>query len=212
MSSVTTSRLICGLDEVGRGPLAGPLVAAAVIFARNFDFTEEFPALKFTDSKKLTRRQREETFTAIRDSALLVEYEVITVKEINAQGIGWANRAVFERLIMRVEASYYIVDGRLKFSNLGRKAPLVESVIDADETEQTVSAASIVAKVQRDRIMRVLHRAFPFYGWDHNAGYGTAEHIAAIQEHGACVHHRRRFVETALNHKAVRWLPGFEKA
>ncbi len=143
----------------------------------------------------------------IRDIALVLTIESISVEEINAQGIGWANRTVFERLIMRIDAGRYIVDGNLKLANLGRRARRVRSIVRADETEQAVSAASIIAKVTRDRIMCDLHGDFPVYGWDHNAGYCTKMHLDALRQHGPCVHHRHRFVTTALA-KFSPLLPG----
>jgi ribonuclease HII len=198
---------VCGLDEAGRGPLAGPLVAAAVVLPPDFRVAEQFPALKFGDSKKLSIRQREAAVEVIREAAQVLTVEVIPVEAINEQGIGWANRAAFERLIMRVEADEYIVDGNLKLDNLGRKARLTRSVIRADQTEQAVSAASIVAKVTRDRIMHDLHLDYPNYGWDHNMGYCTQAHLAALREYGSCIHHRRQFVTTALS-KSHPMLPG----
>jgi ribonuclease HII len=203
-------KLVCGLDEVGRGPLAGPIVAAAVIFPPGFTFVERFPTLKFGDSKKLSSHQREAVYSFIHEFAVEVKVDFIPVEDINMQGIGWANRAVFERLIIAVEADRYVVDGTLKLTNLGRKARRVRSVVRADETEQAVSAASIVAKVTRDRIMRQLHEAYPVYGWDHNAGYCTAEHLAALRVHGPTEHHRRQFVTTALS-KLTPKLPGFSE-
>jgi ribonuclease HII len=205
-----SEKLVCGLDEVGRGPLAGPIVAAAVIFPPGFAFTERFPTLKFGDSKKLSGHQREAVYSFIHEFALEVHVDSIPVEDINAQGIGWANRAVFERLIMAIQADQYVVDGNLKLANLGRKARRVRSIVRADETEQAVSAASIVAKVTRDRIMRQLHEVHPIYGWDHNAGYCTAEHLAALYVHGSTEHHRRQFVTTALS-KLTAKLPGFNE-
>ncbi len=199
--------VICGMDEVGRGPLAGPLVAAAVVFPPDFDFRLVYPDLKFGDSKKLSAHQRDAAAEAIRDIALVLTVESISVDEINAQGIGWANRTVFERLIMRIDADRYIVDGNLKLANLGRRARRVRSVVRADETEQAVSAASIIAKVTRDRIMCDLHGDFPVYGWDHNVGYCTKGHLDALRQYGPCIHHRRQFVTTALA-KLSPLLPG----
>ncbi len=200
---------LCGLDEVGRGPLAGPLVAAAVVFPPGFDFAETFPDLKFGDSKMLSARQREAAADVIRDIAQTLTIETVSVDEINARGIGWANRTVFERLIMRIDADRYIVDGNLKLANLGRRARHVHSVIRADETEQAVAAASIIAKVTRDRIMRDLHLDFPAYGWDHNMGYCTRAHVEALQTYGACIYHRRQFVTSALS-KFGPLLPGIQ--
>ncbi len=199
---------LCGLDEAGRGPLAGPLVAAAVVFPKGFVFSETFPDLKFGDSKKLTARQREMAVNYIREFALTIRVESISVDEINVQGIGWANRTVFERLIQSIDADQYIVDGNLKFTNLGKKARFVRSLIHADAMEQTVSAASIIAKVTRDHLMRNLHEEFPIYGWDHNMGYCTQAHLMAVHRHGPCIHHRHQFVTTALSKLTPR-LPGF---
>ena len=200
-------KLICGLDEVGRGPLAGPIVAAAVVFPSDFVFANHFPALKFGDSKKLSIHQREAVWSLIHEFALTVQIERIEVDDINAQGIGWANRAVFERLIMAVDAESYVVDGNLKLSNLGRKSRRVRCVVRADESEQAVSAASIIAKVTRDRIMRELHTQYPVYGWDHNVGYCTREHLNAVWQFGSTIQHRRQFVTTALA-KMTAKLPG----
>jgi ribonuclease HII len=199
---------LCGLDEAGRGPLAGPLVAAAVVFPKGFVFSETFPDLKFGDSKKLSMRQRERVVNYIHEFAITVKVETISVAEINQNGIGWANRAIFERLILAIDAEQFIVDGNLKFSNLGRKARQVRSLVRADVVEQAVSAASIVAKVTRDRLMHDLHDEFPMYNWDHNMGYGTRRHLAALHAHGPCIHHRHQFVTTALS-KLEPKLPGF---
>lgn len=199
--------LICGLDEAGRGALAGPLVAAMVAFPPDFRLTEKFPALPFRDSKQMTAKQRAEAIRYIYEWAVLVETDVIHVPDINANGIGWANRSIFEALIWRpFEAAQYIVDGNLKLSNLGRKAPRVRCIIRADEQFEAVAAASIVAKVKRDQIMADLHAEYPHYGWDHNRGYGTAEHLAALRKYGVSPQHRQQFVATALRN--LPRLPG----
>jgi ribonuclease HII len=187
------------MDEVGRGPLAGPLLACAVIFPADFTFVDAYPALAFRDSKKMSHAQRAAVVETIRQEALVVKIESISVDEINEMDIGWANRTVFERLIMEIEADRYVVDGRLKLANLGRRTEKVQTLIDADQIHQAVIAASIVAKVTRDAIMENLHAKIPIYGWDHNRGYGTSEHITALREHGASIHHRRKFVTTALS-------------
>ncbi|MBX3082549.1 MAG: ribonuclease HII [Anaerolineae bacterium] len=209
MDSIEDTPLLCGLDEAGRGPLAGPLVAAMVCFPPGFNFNAFFRHAELRDSKKLSRDQREELLRYIYEYALTVETEIISVEDINAYNIGWANRTVFERLIMRVEAMQYIVDGNLKLQNLGARAKLVKSVVEADAHVQSVAAASIVAKVTRDRLMQQLHEEFPVYGWDHNAGYGTKAHLAALQAHGITPHHRLKFVQTALSRFGPK-LPGFE--
>src|SRR5262249_20235147 len=156
----------------------------------------EYPRLKFGDSKKLSIRQREAAAEVIREVALVLTVEVLSVEEINELGIGQVNRLAFERLIMRIEADDYIVDGNLKLANLGRKAKRVRSVIRADATEQAVGAASVIAKVTHDRIMRDIDQDFPVYGWTRNMGYCTREHLTALREYGPCIHHRRQFVTT----------------
>ncbi|PJF36321.1 MAG: ribonuclease HII [Candidatus Thermofonsia Clade 1 bacterium] len=200
--------LVCGLDEAGRGALAGALVAAMVAFPPNFRLTEKFPSLPFRDSKKMTAKQRAEAIRYIYEWAALIEIDVVSVADINAHGIGWANRSAFEALIWRpFEAAQYIVDGNLKLRNLGRKAPRVRCIVRADEQFEAVAAASIVAKVKRDQIMAELHAQFPQYGWDRNCGYGTAEHLAALRQYGASPYHRTQFVATALRDDPR--LPGF---
>lgn len=201
---------ICGLDEVGRGPLAGPLVAAAVVFPPGFSFAAAYPDMPFRDSKRMTRLQRERVFKLIHDTALVAEIRSITVDDINAHGIGWANRAIFERLIQAVEADLYIVDGNLKLNNLGDRAGRVRSLVRADETQEVVVAASILAKLKRDWMMEALHKSYPVYHWDRNKGYGTRQHIEALRQHGPCRLHRRRFVETALAVQLPLWPPAAE--
>jgi ribonuclease HII len=190
---------LCGLDEAGRGPLAGPLVAAAVIFPKGFNFAERFPKLPLRDSKKLSARQRQKAAEAI--SAVAETYLAeISVSEINQQGLAWANKAVFEQLIAQIEAELYIVDGNLRFdpAHLGGRAGQVQCLVRADQTVQSVSAASVIAKVRRDTIMEELAKQHPNYGWLSNRGYGTPAHIAALRAHGPSPHHRQQFVKTAL--------------
>ncbi len=187
---------LCGLDEAGRGPLAGPLIAAAVILPLGFDFSARFPRVRFGDSKKLSVRQRNAAFELIKANALTFVVEKIETAEIDQRGIGWANRIIFERLINAIDADQYVVDGNLKLNIPPGKS--VRCVVRADQTEQAVSAASIIAKVTRDQIMHELHTHFPEYHWNTNMGYGTPEHIAALREHGATPHHRQQYITTAL--------------
>ena len=190
--------LICGLDEVGRGALAGPLVAAAVILPDDFH-TLLGPLVRFLrDSKTVPSARRDELAVAIHTHALAVEIIVIGVDQINARGIGWANREAFRRLIARVAADEYIVDGRVRPPAPRERAARVRCLVRADATVAEVSAASLVAKSHRDAIMRSLHPDYPHFGWGQNAGYGTKAHIAALHAHGVSPHHRRVFVATAL--------------
>jgi ribonuclease HII len=187
---------ICGLDEAGRGALAGPLVAAAVIL------NSQFPSYKLRDSKKLSEYQRGSLGELIAKNAERVEVEIISARQINNRGMGWANKEIFRKLIKKVEASKYIVDGNLKLRVRG-KSNRIKSLIKADQKIPEVMAASIVAKVTRDRLMGELHQSHPRYGWQTNVGYGTAYHLRAISEYGTVHYHRSVFVTTALRSKMV---------
>lgn len=181
--------VICGLDEAGRGPLAGPLVASATIL------NSQCPILNLRDSKKLSKIQREKLFQAIVESGSVIKTEIITARQINNKGIGWANTEIFKRLIKSINADKFIVDGNLKISIRNKN---VVSVVNADATEECVMAASIIAKVTRDRVMEALHQKYPQYNWKENMGYGTKVHIAAIKQFGIVKYHRDVYVTTAL--------------
>jgi ribonuclease HII len=183
--------IICGLDECGRGPLAGPIVAAGVILPENFDTSE------LRDSKKLPAHQRETLSQKIIQSGAIVAIEKVSVKKINAKGIGWANKEVFRKLILKLEAQEYIVDGKLKIKVRG-KTPKIRSEIKADDRFPPVMAASIIAKVWRDALMDKLHRKNSKYSWNANKGYGTKAHISALVQYGSSKHHRELFIATAL--------------
>lgn len=198
---------ICGLDEAGRGALAGPMVVAAVILKSNFKFEDVAPEVIVRDSKQLSIPQRERVYKLIEENSLAIEIEVMTIEEIETLGVGRANIEGFRRLIKKLEADQYIVDGRWCFSNLGSKTQLINCLIDADEIIPATMSAGIVAKYKRDQIMRMSHDKHPIYEWDTNTGHGTQKHIEAIIEHGITEDHRQRFVETALKnylHKQIR--------
>lgn len=194
----STNPVICGLDEVGRGALAGPLVAAAVALPPDFS-TLLGPLVRFLrDSKTVPEARRIELSALIRARALAVEVAIIPVTLINQHGIGWANREAFRQLIGRVDADEYVVDGRVVPPSPRNRAGRVRCLVKADVSVPAVSAASIVAKTLRDEIMRSLHPRYPAFGWSRNVGYGTAAHIAALREHGPSAEHRTLFVRTAL--------------
>ena len=190
--------LCCGLDEVGRGALAGPLVAAAVVLADDIHAQLGALAPFLRDSKTVPAARRAEIAQRLHTLALALEIVVIPVTEINARGIGWANREAFRRLIGRVRADEYVVDGRVLPPAPRGRARLVRCLVDADALVPAVSAASLVAKVHRDRLMAELHEHYPTFGWDRNVGYGTPAHLTALREHGLCCEHRTQFVATAL--------------
>lgn len=177
--------LLCGIDEVGRGPLAGPLVACATIL------NSQNPIFNLKDSKKLSAAQRAKLYTKIKKSGAVIAISVISVNLINKKGIGWANKEAFRRLMRVTPADKYIIDGNLKIAG-------ATSIIKADAKYPEVMAASIIAKVWRDRLMARLHQMYPQYGWISNKGYGTKYHIQALREHGPTKHHRKLFVKTAL--------------
>lgn len=189
---------VCGLDEAGRGALAGPLVVAAVVEPSEFEFNKVAPEAVIRDSKKLSKRQREALFRIIERHSLQIEIEVISAHEIDDQGINWANIEGFRRLIRKVDADRYIIDGRWHLPDLDDKTSLVSCVIKADEYILPVLAAGVIAKVKRDEIMKELHLHYPMYGWDTNTGHGTKYHTDMIKKHGLCEYHRKQFVSTTL--------------
>jgi ribonuclease HII len=196
---------ICGLDEAGRGALAGPLVVAAVVLPADFTFSGAAPGLIVRDSKELNTRQRN-ALGAVITTVAAVDYATFPASTIDARGINWANTYGFRRLIRRLDADRYIVDGRWQLPPLGAKQARVECVIDADENVPAALAAGVMAKLYRDKIMLRLDRRHPPYGWATNTGHGTRAHIEAIRAFGLTSQHRRQFVATALNTKQPRRL------
>jgi ribonuclease HII len=179
---------LCGMDEVGRGAYAGPLVAAAVVLPPRF----RHPLLR--DSKLLSARQREVVGEVLRRKALAWSVAVVSVDEINRRGLGWANIDIFRRLVDDVEADGYCCDGNLRI----KATRPVHSLVAGDRLVPAVSAASIIAKVHRDAMMTRLHEDAPQYNWARNKGYGAPEHRAAIREHGPHRAHRRVFLASVL--------------
>ncbi len=171
------------MDEVGRGCLAGPLVAAAIVLNKH--------KLALKDSKKLTPKQRRKLYNRMKLAKMEFVVESISARQINNRGMGWANKEIFKKLIKLVNADKYIIDGNLKIGN-------TKSVVKADGKIKCVMAASIIAKVERDRMMSQLHKELPKYGWKSNMGYGTKYHIQAVKEHGMSRYHRSVFVTSAL--------------
>jgi ribonuclease HII len=182
---VEPTGLLAGVDEAGRGPLAGPVVAAAVIL------DELNPIAGLADSKKLTARQREALFDEIRAKALCCSIALASVEEIDELNILHATMLAMRRAVegLRLKPSLVQVDGN-------RVPPLqvpAQAIVKGDAKVRAISAASILAKVHRDRLCDELHVAYPQYGFDGHKGYPTADHLAALREHGATPHHRRSF-------------------
>lgn len=178
-------RSVAGVDEAGRGPLAGPVVAAAVVLPT------ECLVEGADDSKRLSADVREELFECIVASALHIGIGAASVREIDRINILRATTRAMRRALARLPQvpGHVVVDG-LPVHHLGWEH---EAVVDGDALIHSVACASIVAKVVRDRLMIRLARRYPGYGWDRNAGYGTAAHRAAIEELGVTPHHRLTF-------------------
>lgn len=194
---------ICGLDECGRGAFAGPLVAAAVVINHDLESFLSLLPSPLRDSKKLTEVQREKIF-ALRDK-LPISYKIeeISVADINDRGMGWANKTIFERLVSKMKAKIYLVDGNLKFDN-----PNIQSLVKGDNRCYSVMLASILAKVYRDSLLKKLHCEYPAYLWDKNSGYGTKEHLDSIRRVGTTPLHRLKYVHTYLTHFPIIDLDG----
>ena len=188
--------LVAGVDEAGRGPLAGPVVAAAVIL------DDLNPIAGLNDSKKLTPLRREKLFDEIRAKALCCSVGQASVEEIDELNILQATLLAMRRAVegLRLKPQKVLVDGnRLPVLDV-----LAEAIVKGDATVPAISAASILAKVTRDRWCAELDAQYPQYGFAGHKGYGTAEHLAALKLHGACPQHRRTFapVTQALERSA----------
>ena len=177
--------LLAGVDEAGRGPLAGPVVAAAVIL------DERMPVKGLKDSKVLTARARERLFDEIRAKALCCSIAQASVEEIDTLNILQATMLAMQRAVdgLRLRPHKVLVDG----NRLPTLKVLAEAIIGGDAKVKSISAASILAKVHRDRLCLQLHAEHPQYGFAGHKGYATREHLAALRAHGACPHHRRSF-------------------
>ena len=180
--------LICGIDEAGRGPLAGPVVAAAVVFDK------QCTPNGIKDSKLLTRIQREDLFRKIKNQAA-VGVGIADVAEIDDLNILKATFAAMTRAYdqLNPSPSVALVDG----NRSPKLSCTVQTVIGGDGLSLSIAAASIVAKVTRDNLMRNLAVSYPGYGWERNVGYPTSEHLAALALLGVTPHHRRTFAPVA---------------
>jgi ribonuclease HII len=181
--------LVAGVDEAGRGPLAGPVVAAAVIL------DDQNPIHGLADSKVLTARKREQLYDEIRAKALCCSIAEASVAEIDEINILQATMLAMRRAVegLRLKPAKVLVDGnRLPVLDM-----LAEAIVKGDSKVAAISAASILAKVTRDRWCAELDAQYPQYGFAGHKGYGTAEHLQALQAHGACPEHRRSFSPVA---------------
>ena len=180
-----TPGLVAGVDEAGRGPLMGPVVAAAVIL------DDLHPIKGLADSKVLTALRRDKLYDEIRAKALCFSIAQATVEEIDEINILQATMLAMKRAVegLRLKPSKVLVDG----NRIPTLVIVAEAIVGGDALVPAISAASILAKVWRDRWCQEFHLEYPQYGFATHKGYGTAEHLAALREHGACPQHRRPF-------------------
>ncbi len=183
-------RCICGIDEAGRGPLAGPVFAAAVVLPQNF-FIEGI-----NDSKKLSEKKREALFDVIQKEALSYSIGFATEKEIDSINILQATFLAMKRAYdgLNIKSDYALVDGN-RMPPLGVDTQLI---VKGDSLSANIAAASILAKVSRDRLMVEIDQIYPEYQFSKHKGYGTALHIEKLKKHGPCPIHRCSFLKKIL--------------
>ena len=180
---------ICGIDEAGRGPIAGPMVYAGVIFKR--DIKEEWFNV-LTDSKKLTPKKREELFDKIKENSI---YHIVfkSNNEIDEKGLSKCIKESLIEIKEHLKAKKYLFDGNSSFKISG-----IEAIIKGDLKIKEISAASILAKVSRDRYMIEISKKYPEYNFAKHKGYITKEHIELIKKYGLCEIHRKSYKLKAL--------------
>jgi len=195
-ASSAGARLIAGVDEAGRGPLAGPIVAAAVVLGSRIDGVD--------DSKRLTERERETLFEAITGGEHAVGVAIISAEQIDRTGIQPANYAAMTQALaaLPMRADFALVDG---FNVPGCPVPH-RRIVKGDQRSWSIGAASIVAKVTRDRLMVALDAEYPQYGFARHKGYGTAAHLEALGRLGPCPAHRRSFAPLAASAESMMLL------
>jgi len=177
--------IIAGVDEAGRGPLAGPVVAAAVVFPPGYSNPE------INDSKKISPSRREKLFPVIENDALSIGMKVVEADIIDQVNILQASLQAMREAVLELSTSpdFLLVDGLHRIPIITPQKPLVRG----DSLSVSIAAASIIAKVTRDRIMEMYHRQYPHYNFQKNKGYGTREHLNAIRQFGICKIHRQSF-------------------
>lgn len=178
---------IVGIDEAGRGPWAGPVVMAGVILPENFD------CRKLNDSKKLSALQREELFVEIEYSAKAVATKIMTHKNVDRLGILNAVKKGMREIAKELQPDFLLIDAvNINYPNVPQNA-----LIQGDAKVASIAAASIIAKVTRDRLMFKFAQKYPQYGFEKHKGYGTAEHQKALKQHGICEIHRQSYAPIA---------------
>ncbi len=186
-------KAICGVDEAGRGPLAGPVFAAAVILPEGLEIEG------VTDSKKLTEKKREKLFDVIKEKALAYCVASASVEEIESFNILRADMLAMKRAVegLGIQADFAMIDGN--------KTPELNipctAIVKGDAKSESIAAASILAKVSRDRLMIDLAKKYPEYGFEKHKGYGTKAHMESILKYGPCEIHRLSFLKKLLGEK-----------
>jgi len=184
----TGNIVVAGMDEVGRGPLAGNVVTACVVMP-------DEPLIQWIDdSKKLSETRREKVFDDIVSVALYIGIGEVSPEEIDEINILQATRKAMRQAAESVPADIFLIDAVTDLGLKGKEIPIIKG----DATSYSVAAASIVAKVTRDRQMAEADRLYPGYGFARNKGYGTKEHIEALKKYGPCPIHRRTFIRNFI--------------
>lgn len=183
-------KFIAGIDEAGRGPLAGPVVAAAVVLPMDYKNDE------INDSKKLSTKKREKLYDTIYSDAIAIGLGVVEPFLIDKINILQATLMAMREAVLNLSppVDHLLIDGK----NMIALPISQETIIKGDSKSISVASASIIAKVSRDRTMEIYHRQFPQYNFLKNKGYGTEEHILAIKKHGLCKIHRKSFKVTSM--------------
>ena len=183
---------ICGIDEAGRGPLAGPVVVAAVIMPKDSMIEG------VNDSKKVSEKKREKLYELIIEEAISYSVGIVDQNEIDRINILNATKAGLTEAVrtLKVKPELILVDA---LTNIDTCGVPYQSIIKGDAKSYSIAAASIIAKVTRDRIMREWDKVYPQYGFEKHKGYGTAAHISAIKKNGLCPLHRLSFVKNIIN-------------
>jgi ribonuclease HII len=178
-------KLIAGIDEAGRGPLAGPVVAAAVIL----DIDANIEGIN--DSKLLSSKERDKLFSKIHQNALSIGLSIVEPETIDRINILQATRLAMTKAVtnLALKPGLVLIDGPITLDINTRQIPIIKG----DRLSISISAASIIAKVTRDDIMKSFHNMYPEYGFYKNKGYGTKEHVAALKKYGPCKIHRKSF-------------------
>lgn len=185
LAYTAAGQVVAGMDEAGRGPLVGSVVTACVVMP-----LDTAPILWVDDSKKLSEMRREKVFDEIMEKALFVGIGQASPQEIDNMNILQATMQAMRRAAEQIPADVFLIDA---VKNLGLKGQEVP-IIHGDALSYNIAAASIVAKVTRDRQLKELDARYPMYGFAKNKGYGTKEHIAALQQYGPCPEHRKSFI------------------